>query len=221
MDHDQCTERLGLGPEGCIGRIGQFLAGDIRQDLTALEAELPHRALEFLRGFVAVLHRHAAERDEAVRLARHVGRDAVIEHLCGLYADLDRHSVIALRRRRHDQLHVEAHVVHVLQPLVQAVLDAADARAAIGLLPGVERLDVRRGEMRERHLRQIEMRLCDRTRGRDGDVGMDIDGGRFRPPLASGLALLARGGRAVSVGVGHFRLLLLISNRAMRTATAP
>ena len=34
--------------------------------------------------------------------------------------DVERHGVIALRRRRHDELHVEAHVVEVGEPLVDS-----------------------------------------------------------------------------------------------------
>ena len=39
-----------------------------------LKPSFLHRALELVRGFVAVLQRHGAERDEAVRLARYISR---------------------------------------------------------------------------------------------------------------------------------------------------
>ena len=221
MDHHQRAERLGLGPERRERRIGQFLAVHIGEDLAALEAELLHRALQFGRGLVAVLQRHGAERDEAVRLARHIGRDAVIEHARRLDGDLDRHGEIALRRRRHHELHVEAHLVHVLQPLVEAVVEPADAAAAVGLLLGVERLDVVGREMRQRHLAEIDMRPGDRRRGRHGHVRMDVDGGRLRPGLAAGLALLARGGRAVAVGVGHSLCAPLHRRGGRRCALSP
>ena len=44
MDHDQRAELLGLLPERRKGRIGQLLAGDVGQDLDALEAELSSRS---------------------------------------------------------------------------------------------------------------------------------------------------------------------------------
>src|SRR5262249_59625164 len=65
MDHDERAELLGLLPERRERRIRQLAAADIGQDLGALEAKLLHAALEFARRLLAVLQRHAAERDEA------------------------------------------------------------------------------------------------------------------------------------------------------------
>ena len=66
MDDDQRAELLGLLPERREGRIGQFLAGDVGENLDALELERLHAALELLGGLLAVLHRHGAAGDEAV-----------------------------------------------------------------------------------------------------------------------------------------------------------
>src|ERR1017187_6105609 len=69
VDNDQRAELLGFLPERREGWIGQFLAGNIGENLDALEAERFHAALEFLGGFVAVLHRHRTAGNEAVLMA--------------------------------------------------------------------------------------------------------------------------------------------------------
>src|SRR5689334_1915016 len=54
------------------------------------------------------------------------------------------------------------------------------------------------------------MRLRDRGRRRHADMRMNVDRRRLRPHLASGFSLFARGGRAVSVGVGHGSFLSFV-----------
>ena len=66
MQHHQHAELLSLFPERREGRIRQFLAGDVGQDLHAGEAELFDAALQLLRRLVAVGHRHRAEAFETV-----------------------------------------------------------------------------------------------------------------------------------------------------------
>jgi hypothetical protein len=61
--------------------------------------------------FKAVRHRHTAERDEAIWLARDIFRDAVIHDLRGFNADIDWHRVVALQGWRHDDLKVDPHLV--------------------------------------------------------------------------------------------------------------
>ncbi len=84
MDHHQRAELLGLLPERREGGIGQLLAGDVGEDFDALELELLHAALKLLRRLVAVRHRHAAERDQAVGMLADIFGDAVVEHARGL-----------------------------------------------------------------------------------------------------------------------------------------
>ncbi len=203
MDHHERAKRLGLGPERREGRIGQFLTADIGEDLHTFEVQRLHDALELRSGLVAVLQRHGAERDEPVRRLCDKLRDAVVQYARRLHTDLDRHREIALRRRWHDELHVEAHRVHVLEPVAQAAVLSRHTVAPVGVLLGIERLGVGRGEMRERHGRQVEMRRRDRGGGRHRDMRMDVEGEALRAALAAGLAMAARGGRRVFIPLVH------------------
>ena len=130
VDQHQRVELLGLLPERRESRIGQLLAVDVGENLDALEAELLHAALELLGRFVAVLHRHAAERDQPVLVLADIFGDAVVERAGGLHADIDGQVVIDLRRRRADELHVDAHLVHHAETLIRG----AYARADVGRL---------------------------------------------------------------------------------------
>ena len=199
MEHDECAEFLGLLPERGKGRIGQFLAGDIGEEFNALELERPHAALELFRSLGAVRHRHGAERDEAVGLLRDVFRKPVVHHAARRHGDVERHRVIALRRRRHDELHVDAHLVEIGEALVVA----GHARADIVFLMLLQRLGLGGREMRKRDRRPIEVRICVLRRPRHSDMGMDVNGHALRPHLAAGAAALAcRGG---DVFVPHVR----------------
>ena len=111
-------------------------------------------ALQLLGRLVAVGHRHRAEALEAVRLAGAVRGNAVVDDLRRLDRDVERHRVIALRRRRRDHLHVDAHGVEIGKPVL-----VAGAFANIGFLLLVERLGLGVGEMRQRNGRPVEMRL--------------------------------------------------------------
>ena len=188
MDDDQRAELLGLLPERRKGRVGQFTAGDIGENFDALELERLHAAFELFGGFVAVLHRHGAGRNEAIRVLGDECGDAVIDHARGRHRVFERDGVIALRRRRHHQLHVDAHLVHDGEALVVAGHAAAD----VGFLLGVDLLGFGRGEMRERNGRDVEMRLDEDGGFRHGDMGVGVDGDALRPRLASRLAVFAR-----------------------------
>ena len=120
MNEHDGAELLGLLPERRERRFGQFLAVDVGENLHALELELLHAALELRDGLVAVRHRHGAERREPIRLARHIFADAVIDDARGLDGDVERHRVIALRRRAHDELPVDAHGVEIGEALIVA-----------------------------------------------------------------------------------------------------
>ena len=115
VDHDERAERLGLLPERRERRIGQLAAADVGQNFRALEAELCHAALELVRRLVAVLQRHAAEREETVGRAREKFGDAVVEDLHGFHRDLHRHGEIQLRGRGHHELEIDAHLVEIAQ----------------------------------------------------------------------------------------------------------
>jgi hypothetical protein len=69
----------------------------------------------------------------AIRSLTHEFRDAVVDDARGLDRDVERHGVVALRRRRLDDLHVEAHGVEVGESPVQAA-----ARGDVGFLLLVE-----------------------------------------------------------------------------------
>ncbi len=128
--------------------------------------------------------------------------DAVINHLRGWHRVFERDRVIALRRRWHDQLHVDAHLVHDGKTLVVAGHAATD----VHFLLGVERLGLGRGKMRKRDGRDIEMRLDEFGRARHRDMAVGVDGDAFRPRIASGFSVRAgRGFRVFVPDVSHFK----------------
>ena len=196
VDDDERAELLGLLPERRVVRLRQlacpptlvristpFMPSDFTQRSSSLAASSPSD------------QRHGAERDEAVGLARHVFREAVVDHARGLHRDVERHRVVALVRRRHHDLQVDAHGVEVGEALVIA----GDARADVLFLLLAQRLGLGIGEMRQRDRRHVEMGLDEGAALRDRDVGMDVDGGALRPDLAARLAVLARRRRLVLV----------------------
>ncbi len=184
---------------------------------TPLNLSVLHAALELLGRLVAVLHRHGAGRNEAVGMLGHPFGDAVVDHLRRRHGIVERDGVIALRRRRHDELHVDAHIVHVGEALVVV---AGDARADVGFLLGVDRLGLFAGEMRERDGGKIEMRLDEFGRARHRDVGVRVDGHALRPLFAPRPAVLACGGVGVFVPDSSFSVLAFSSQRVIPKRTA-
>ncbi len=197
MQQHERAELLRLLPERRKGRIGQFAARHVGQNLHALELERLDAALELLGGFRTVRHRHGAERDEAVRPSRHIFRDTIVDHARRLHGDIERHRVVALRRRAHHELEVDAHGVEIGEPLVMA----DHARTPVGVLAHADRLGFGRREMRQRNGREIEMRLHELGCFGDRDMGMQVDGHAFGPRRAAGLPGRSRGRRAVAVPV--------------------
>jgi hypothetical protein len=206
--------RLGLLPERGEVRLRELPARNVGQDLRAFHAERRHAALELVRRFRAVKQRHGAERDEAVGLARHVFRKSVVHHARGFDRDVERHGIEALVRRRHHQLHVDAHGVEIGEALVIA----GDARANVLVLLSGQRLGLGIGKMRKRNRGHVEVRL-DEGRGlRDRDVGVDVDGGAFRPDLAARIAVLARRSRCVLVPLlGHCCSMVFLKMAIVKT----
>src|SRR5262245_46952007 len=100
MDDDEGAKILGLLPELSEQWVRQLLSVDVGQDLHALKAELGDAAFELFRGLTSVGHRHAAEAYQPVGALRHELGDPVIDDLRCLYGDVERHSIVALRRRR-------------------------------------------------------------------------------------------------------------------------
>src|SRR6185437_16325582 len=78
MDEDERVEALGGGPERRECRIVEVTAEYMRADHGAAQAERGHRPFELLRGKLGCLQRHAADPDEAGRVALDLGRDFVV-----------------------------------------------------------------------------------------------------------------------------------------------
>src|SRR5262249_36987985 len=188
MKDDEGAQFLSLFPERREGRVGQFLSGDIGEDLDALELERLHTMTELLCSLFAVPHRHSAAWDKTIAVPRHKFGDALVDHARGWYGIFERDRVIALRRRRHHQLYVDSHVVHDHKTLVIA----RHAAANVGLLLGIDRLGFRRCEVSKGDRAEIEMWLDVFSGPRHGYVRAGIDGGGFRPDITSLLVILAR-----------------------------
>jgi hypothetical protein len=143
---------------------------------------------------MAVRHRHRAKSLEAVGALGAERGDAVVDQLRRLHRDIERHSVVALRRRWRDHLHVDAHGVEIGEPPI-----GARRRADVGLLLLVQRLGLGIGEMRQRDGRPIEIRLDEFRRFRHADMGVNVHGRALRPHFAAGLTMAACGGLFVFV----------------------
>ena len=216
VNDDEGAKLFRLLPERRMDGIRKLAAGHVGEDFRSLHAELFHAALELVGGFRAVDHRHAAEREEPVGLLGDVFRKPIVDHLRGLDRNIERHGVVALVRRRQDELQIDAHGVEVREPLVVAGDPGTDI--LVLLLAQCLRRGV--GKMAERDCRGIEMRLYERRRLRNRHVGMDVDGGARRPYLAPGLAVPARGRALVFVPLlGHAISLLRLARCVADYAT--
>src|SRR5215475_7014052 len=205
MNDDERAQFLSLFPERREGRVGQFLSGDIGEDLDALELERLHTVLKLLCSLFAVLHRHSPAWDKTIAVPRHKFGDALVDHARGWYGIFERDRVIALRRRRHHQLYVDSHVVHDRKTLVIA----RHAAANVGLLLGIDRLGFGRCEVSTGDRAEIEMRLDEFSGARHGNVRVGIDGDAFRPDITPRLAMLARSGVRIFVpDLRHFASFL-------------
>ena len=178
MDHHQRAELLGLLPERREGRIGQFLAGHVGQDLDALELELLHAALKLLGRLVAVAHRHAAERDQPVGVLADIFGDAVVERRAW-----------PAPRSRAARCNRAAAAPGEMSCMSTPMSSIAAKRASVwrmrvadvGCLLGHERLGLGRREMAERDGGRVEMRRRDLGRARHRDMGVHVDGEALRP----------------------------------------
>ena len=113
MDHHERAEFFGFCPKRSEIRIGKLPSSDIRKDLDTLQSESAHQPIEFRNCFLAVCHRYAAETDKTVRLSCDIFGNAVVKDTGRLDTDLKRNGVIALKRRRHHELNIDAHLIKV------------------------------------------------------------------------------------------------------------
>src|SRR5262249_1926380 len=104
------------------------------------------------------------------------------------HRDLDRDSVITLRRRRCDDLNVDAHGVEVRQSVI-----VTDPGANVGFLLLTERSGLGIGEMRQRYRCPIKIRFDEFRRRRHGYVAMHVGGLPLRPQPPPRPARAARG----------------------------
>ena len=169
---------FGPGEERPEFRIGQFLAVDIGQDLDALQLQVVHDVVELAHREFRLLQGDDAQPDEAVRLARAIFGDAVIGEAMGGFRDLGVDRIVALARRRRDDLDVDAHLVEIEQPAIDRGHDVADVLLLLRVdLPGGGV-----GEMRQRDPAEVDMRLRERGGLRHHDMRVNVDGGRGWPP---------------------------------------
>ena len=100
-------------PEARLRQIG---AGDVGRDLDAAQPERFVQPVELGDGKLGRLERHRAEPDEAVRMIAADLGDIVVDDPRGGDAEIGRHAVEGLGRRRGDRLDVDPHAVHVGEP---------------------------------------------------------------------------------------------------------
>ncbi len=92
---------------------GQFLTGHVGGNLHPLEAQLVDAAFQLGNGHVAVLQRHGAQPDEAVRVLPDNFGDPVIDHLGRVPGEFRRIAVIVVEGRRGNGLHVDSLLIHI------------------------------------------------------------------------------------------------------------
>ena len=109
----------------------------------------------------SVLHRYGAKSDETIRRTRYEHSDSVVDGAGSLDSDFKRNGVIALRRRRHHDLPIDAHVVQIPQALGKTVFETAQAGVALNLLLLVDLVVL--GICTERQ-RRLEISRCGATR---------------------------------------------------------
>ena len=184
-----------LGEERPEFRIGQFLAVDIGQDLDALQFQVVHDVVEFADRDLRLLQGHDAEPDKAVGLARAIFRHAVIGEAMRGLRDLGVDRVVALARRRGDDLDVDAHAVEVAQAAIDGGHDLAD----VLFLLRIDFLAGGIGEMRQRNPADVDMRLRQLGRLGNDDMGVNVDRGRGRTPGEAVGVMDTGGGAAIAI----------------------
>jgi hypothetical protein len=142
MDHDKSAKLFGFCPERSEIRIRKLAAGDVCKDLDTLQSKSAHQAIKFCGRLFSLHHRYAAESNEAVGLSRHVVSNAVIDDTCRLDTDLERNGVVALKRRWHHELNVDAHLIEIVQALSESVLPPGYSGVPIDILLCINLLGV-------------------------------------------------------------------------------
>ena len=167
------AELFRRGEHRLEARVAQRRAVDIAAELDAAEAVL-HQPLQFARGGVRVLHRHAAEAEEALRFARHHGGDGVVDMAGERQRVVERQPIRQQFRHGREHLPRDAHRGHGFQA-------ALDVPALIG--DGAEVLAVDDDVLvvaivRRLHVRPVRAAVLAGIGGkfRRHDVGMDVDG---------------------------------------------
>ncbi|MDB5403540.1 MAG: hypothetical protein JWQ55_5558 [Rhodopila sp.] len=207
MHHQERTQCLGLGEERAEARVGKFLAVHVGQDLRTLETERTHDAVEFFGGAAGVLERNGAEAGQPVRLTRDEGGNTIVGQRVCLGGEIRRQGVVALARRRCDNLDIDAHAVHVAQPSVEVRVH--DLRP-VCILHGVDLTRRRIGEKRQRDLLRIDMRAGEAGCFRHDDVAMNVDCGGAGATHPAGRGMGTGGGQAVTVFRRAHGMVLLV-----------
>ena len=144
------NEHAGLPPvafreERPVGRVRERSATDVREEHDALQAQLVEGARELAKRAVRVVHRDGGEAQEPPGPLRDEVGVRVVHHA----RDLDLRPALGeedVRGREREDLHVDAHAVHVLEALADVRhrrRDPEEARALVAddPLPGRARAE--------------------------------------------------------------------------------
>jgi len=113
--HD--AELLAFGEDRPEARGGEILAVDIGRNLDAAEPERFHKPFEFLNSQLGRLERDRPKPDEAIRVTPDDLGDVVVDKSRRRNAEIRLGPIEHLPWCGRDRLHVDAHHVHVGQPL--------------------------------------------------------------------------------------------------------
>ncbi len=217
VDEHHGAQRLGTRPERLEAGVRQLQLADMGQDLDTFEAQHLDAMLEFLgcRGAPRLQRHRTQRRRNPIRQPRGDRGDAFVDHPGGLNADLRRHAIIALARRRTDDLGIQSHRIEVAHPQRQV----GQMRRAVGILParqnaGFLGVDARPGV-------RLQMRP-DQIRGRrNRHMAVDIDGQAGWPAVPPRPPMIARGGQAVLISRFVHRTLLPLVRGVSQACTSP
>ena len=132
VHEDQHAELLAAGEKGLQPQagVGQVLAVDVGADFHALEIQRLDRVIQFAHREFGVLQGHRAQADKTVGRVGDDLRDALVDLARQFGTVIGFGEVEEVVGRRAHGLDVDAHAVHVLQPLG----DTAELRRAGGHL---------------------------------------------------------------------------------------
>ena len=172
MNQDEGAELGGRGPDRLELRIVEILAGDIRADLHAAQAERRHRMAKLVGGLLRRLHRDRGDRLEAAGMGLHQLGELLVLDAGERRRQRRRLAVQESLRADRQHLHVDLGGRHVPEAAIE--VPAAARKVPVDVAGDVERAEllVDIAQFR-RHLGRFPLQQPHRVFSQD--MGVNID----------------------------------------------